>query len=434
MIGRSHTHRIGWSIIAAACIAVFVLDGSALGQGGGGGGGDRFRGMGPMGGFAQDMFTPGVDRRDLERYESILQLTREQQDTVRALFEGYNEEFRAAASKAREKMDAAREAARESGDRSAFQGMRGMFQELRTQRNAMEQAFFTDVQAVLTPQQQERWPVVERVRRRERTVQRGLMSGERVDVIRIVEGQKLPADTKAALGPVLEQYEAELDKALIDRNKVYDEGLARMGDLFDREDRDAARAEAQKQMDTARQASVRVRDINRRYARQVQQMLPEAAQWEFEREVKRASFPFVYREARVSRELSAAKGFGDLDEGQREGLAALNESYQRDFAALNDQLARATEEAEETITADRVFRARRDEMDDGPAGDLWRKRRELERATGESLRKLLRPEQVERLPKPERDEPNDDGPRRFRRQAEDGGEGDARPQRGGGGR
>ncbi len=434
--------RFTWTVLVAACVAT-ASAGSAHAQGRGGGG-EAFRRMGAAGGFGQDMFTPGVDSRELERYQTILSLSREQHETVRVLFEGYNEEFRASAATvrekmtaARERMDAAREEARQPGDRSGFQEMRGMFQEFRKQRDDMERAFLSDVQSVLTPEQQARWPVVERVRRRERTVQRGLMSGERVDLIKLVDAQELAQETKAGLAPVLSGYETELDRALIERNKAYDDGLTRMGELFGAGDPETARAEAQKVMDAARQASTRVRDVNRRYARQVQQMLPEAAQGRFEREFRQASSPAVYRETRASRDLTAAKGFGDLDESQRQSLTALGESYQRDAGALNEQIARTTEQAEESITVDRFFRARRDEIDDGPLGELWRKRRDLDRTTRESLSKLLRPEQIERLPRSERDEDDNAGdgaPGRNRRMGADRGDGETRPQGRGGGR
>lgn len=432
MLGSRRARRVGWTSVAVVGAAVLALGTPALGQGRPGGGGEG-RGQGQRGfggggmfggGMGQDMFTPAVDSRELERYKSILILDKDQNDIVRSLFEGYNEEFRAAAAEVRGKMEAAREEARASGDRGGLGNMRGMMQEFRTRRDAMEKSFFTDVQAILTPEQQTGWPKVERVRRRERTVPRGLMSGERVDVIALVEKQKFAPDVAGAIAPTLEQYELDLDKALIERNKAYEDGFGRIGELFQNGDQEAARAEMQKIMETARAASTRVRDLNRRSARQVQAALPEPAQWGFEKAVREASFPQVYRETRAARALAAAKGFGDLDDTQRQGIAALTESFTRDIGGLNDQLAQATEQVEETITADRIFRARRDEQDEGPAGELWRKRRDLDRTTIENLRKLLSPEQVERLPRP--DDNENQGPGRRGR---DGGEGGGdRPQ------
>lgn len=430
---------LGRTCAALAAALTLGLAAPALGQGrpgGGGGGGPGQRGFGGGGffggGMGQDMFTPAVDSRELERYKTILGLDRDQSDIVRSLFEGYNEEFRAAAAEMRQKLEAARREARESGDRGGFGAMREMFQTFRARREAMEKSFFTDVQAILTPEQQAQWPRVERVRRREHTVQRGLMSGERVDVIQVVEQQKLPQDVRASLTPTLEQYELDLDKALIERNKAYDDAMTRIGELFQNGDPEAARAEMQKIMDASRSASIRVRDLNRRYARQVQGMLPEAARWEFERAVRQASFPQVYRETRASRQLAAAKGFSDLDDAQRQGIQALSEAYARDLGQINDQLAQATERMEETITADRIFRARMGGMEDGPAAELWQKRRDLDRTTGESLRKLLRPEQIERLPRQNPDE--DEGPGRRFRGGDGGGEGQqGRPRRRDGG-
>jgi hypothetical protein len=58
----------------------------------------------------------------------------------------------------------------------------------------------------------------------------------------------------------------------------------------------------------------------------------------------------------------------------------------------------------------------------GPLGDLYRKRRELGSKTEDQLRKILTPEQQERLPRNE----GDNGP--GRRRGGDGQDG-ARPQR-----
>ena len=408
-------------VVAAASVAWLVAGSSALAQGRGGGGGF---GGGRMGGMfgGGDMFAPSIDSRELDRYEQILGLSRDQRDLVRDLFDGYQQEFRAAATGIREKMEAAREQARAQreagGERAgggqggaAFSEIRDTMTQFRTQRDKMEQGFFADVQAVLTPEQTALWPKVERTRRRERTMQRGLMSGERMDVMRLVDEASVTGETRATIAPLLEQYEMDLDRALVERNKVYDDGLGEaMANFRGPEDAQnpEALARAQRLMTAARDASVRVRDTNRRYARQVMEALPAEQRPAFERAIKQASFPGVYRATRTSRELTAAAGFADVDATQRQAITELTTSYNRQLEVLNDQLATATEQNEMSMTVERLVRrfgrGGGGGGDDDPAADLREKRRELDRTTTDGLRKLLTTEQVERLPQAEEDE------------------------------
>jgi hypothetical protein len=195
-------------------------------------------------------------------------------------------------------------------------------------------------------------------------------------------------------------------------------------------------ARAQRMLTTARDASVRVRDTNRRYARQVMEALPEDQRPAFERSIKQASFPGIYRATRSSRELTAAAGFADADAPQRQAIAELTASYNRQLETLNDELATATEQNEMSMTVERMVRrfgrgGGGGGGDEDPTADVREKRRELDRSTSESLRKLLTAEQIDRLPQPDEDE----SPGRRGSQGADGrGDRGDRPRRDGGDR
>jgi hypothetical protein len=193
---------------------------------------------------------------------------------------------------------------------------------------------------------------------------------------------------------VLERYEEELDRELINRERVQESLMGRMGEMRMGGDMGAM----QRMMEEGREASVRVRDVNRRYARQVQEALPENKQFEFARAVKTASFPDIYRETHAERSIAAAAGFADLDATQREGLESIRTNYTREVSVLNDRLAAAQEELEMNFNIQRMMQGGRDL---GPVGELRRQKRELDQNTVENLQKLLRPEQVSRLPQRE---------------------------------
>ncbi len=211
-------------VAVAAMVAVAGLAAVAPAQDGGGGRGG--------GGFGGQMMGAGVNSRDLERYQDMLNLTKDQRETVKALFEGYQEQSRNSGQEMRDKMQEMRDQMRDGGDADARRGMGQMMTEFRQKRQKMDDSFFSDVQAVLNEQQKTIWPKVERTRRREQNINRGLMSGERADVIKIVEEEKLPAEVKAKVQPVLDQYEVELDRELTARTKITDENMAKVMDII----------------------------------------------------------------------------------------------------------------------------------------------------------------------------------------------------------
>jgi hypothetical protein len=170
-----------------------------------------------------------------------------------------------------------------------------------------------------------------------------------------------------------------------------------VGQLF----RDGDMDKAQDLLEKGREASIAVRDVNAKFARQIEGMLPADKQAAWKDAVRRASFPQIYRPSQASRALEAAAGFSDLDDSQRTSLAALQATYSRDSASVNSRLAEEQQKAEETMTIGQIMRRGRGGgggQDEGPMGDLRRERRDLDRTTLESLKKILKPEQVERLP------------------------------------
>ncbi|GMV27494.1 MAG: hypothetical protein AMXMBFR58_35250 [Phycisphaerae bacterium] len=391
------TGRMGFvrARVAAAVIAVGIVTiatGSALAQPGGGRGGGGMRG--PMG----DMFSAPVTTREIEVFTQVAGLTTDQKEAAATILEGYQEQFRAKATKVQREMEKVRDKFQESRDPAVWQEMRGTMQDFRAERKAIEEQFFADFKAILTPEQVERWPAIERAHRRSRTVSRGMMSGERVDLVTIIESSKFPVEVQASVIPVLGEYEEALDRELIARNKAYDdvadafsqgggpEGFARAGDL----------------MTKGREASIRVREVNRKYARQLADMLPDDYKATFDEAVKRASYPEVYRTTLTSQQIAAAEKFEDLDQAQKDSLESLKQSYSRSLAAVNERLAAAITEREEAFDPRQMgnrFGRGRDEND--AASVLRRERRELDESTAESLKKLLNAQQVERLPQEE---------------------------------
>ncbi len=358
-------------------------------------------GGGPGGfmGRMEQMFDPSVTSDDIKTWKSRLKLTDDQSTTVEALFEAYQVQFAADAKAAREKVDALREEAREAQDPSMFEDIMKERQAFQKKRDEMEKSLFGDVKAVLNEQQLAEWPRIERDRRREQTLGNGLIAGERIDVAQLVSELNLTPEQLAPISPILDQYKDELDRELITRNQYYEQAQGRMRDFMRAamtED-GGDNTELEKLIKDGREAGMRVRDVNRKFVRQIEPMLPDAQRTKFDDEVKRQSYPMVYRPTYAGRVLDAADKFEDLTADQRSALSGIRETYSRDLSALQVKMEKAVEDQQASFSLQSMRRGPFGMMD-GAMGDLDRQRRELDDATADKIKALLTPEQASKLP------------------------------------
>jgi hypothetical protein len=370
------------------------------GQGGDQGGGRRFGGGGPGGGGGMmgAFNSPTMNSRELTKYSEILALDGDQKEAAKALLDGYEQSFNTKREEMREKIQQAREEARNNGGGGGggggFAAFREIGQKWQADREKLDKDFMNDLKGLLTPEQEKaNWARFERVHRRDHSMDRGLMSGERMDVVKLVEDAKLDPDTKAKVDPILARYEEDLDRELQNRDQVQKETFAKMADAMG--DQDAM----QKLIQTGREAAVRVRDVNRKYAREVQAELPEDKAFEFAKAVKQASFPNVYNETFGQRSITSALGFRDLTDEQKQTITTIRDAYTRDLAGLNDKIAAAQEQMEMNFNAGQMMGGGRG--DQGELGDLRREKRDLDRATLDKLEAALTEDQKARLPQPE---------------------------------
>ncbi len=390
---RNQMHRAMLTVVVGLAMAVAAQAQPGRGPGGPGG---------PFGGGGG----PPVTTAQLERYAKVLGLTADQREAAKALVEGAEKQSREAGEKMREEFRKAREAEENGGGGGGPpEGMRERMDKMRTERENLEKATLSDIKSILTPEQEKLWPSVERMRRREAVGRQGMISGERVDLLEIAERQEWAAEVKAKAKPVLEAYEMDLDRALVQREEVYRDGMGAVREKM----RDGDEAGAQAIMDRGRQASQRVRDVNKKYARELEEILPDAGKQALRGAVLRASFPRIYNPRLAERQLEAAGKLKGLDTAQAEQIKALSEKSGRDYKALRDKLVAATEDAENNLkVGDMRQRFRGGGGDEeGVMGDLNRERRQLDRGVEAKLKEILKPEQMKELPS-EQDE--EDGP------------------------
>lgn len=392
----------------------------------------RDRGNGGGGGFGMfrnALEKPTLNERDLESALIGLNLTEDQREAVTALVDGYQEQAEQVAQQSRQARQSAMEAMRDGGPEAAAEAWQKTAEDQkkwRTEREKLDASLLSDVQAILMPEQTSKWESVRRQIVRSQSMRQGLLAGERVDVLVLVNKLELTEQDREQLRPVLEQYELDIEREIAARDRVTNEAVSSFepAQLFDPEKRE----DLTKRMEARREASEKVREVNSRFAKQVAALLPEASRVQFDRAYKEASFPDVYRTTQAGRALTAAEGFGDLTADQRLAIADLYDSYTQQVERLRPRLEEATLEAEKNFSianalsgmgpGQRMRGAEGRNNQPDPQRELRQERRELDDKALADLKKILSVEQAARLPEPE---PGD----QMRRQRGNGGQGRA---------
>ncbi len=340
-----------------------------------------------------------ITTRSVDEYAKLLELTAEQHETVKTLHEGY----RAAWKAADEERESKQEAAQEKMQDGDFEGMGKAISETMdafAEKTAkIESQFMEDMKAALTAEQLERWPAVERHRRRDTRLRQSSYSGAGVDLIRLVD--RTGTDPKTAeFSQLLSDYEMAMDRQLIENSsRTSSVAPADKDASFDPKHQD----ELMKVMSENGRA---LRDLNRDYARRFAALMPENLRTTFENELAKRSFPQIYEPTHVEQCLTAASSFSDLDENAKATIAQLNEQWQRESAPLNKAWTQAVVEAEEEAGGSLQLQI---QQWSGGGGNSEIKaardaRRELEKRLRARLDEVLTTAQEERLPAKKRAE------------------------------
>jgi hypothetical protein len=368
----------------------------------------QFFGDGPGGSMGQ----PPINSKQVERYAELLGFDADQRDAALALLEGMQSEWTEGAKKIREEIDALREEFRESRDVSIWtERLPGMMARQREAATKLEKGFISDVQSLLTEEQQGGWPRFERAYRRDSTITRGRLSAESVDILSLAKDLPLSASSVSTVQPILDQYESDLDRALVARNQIVDEAQARVGMGPGALEQALQDEEFQKLREKAREARLCVRETNQRYARQIAAALPTDEATKFTDEFTRRSFPDVFRSTLTAESLAAASRFEDLTSDQQQSIASMRSAYAEVLERLNKSLMEATEKYEATsegyaaaLGGGMRFRTggpggESDDQKPDPIQEARTAKRDMERKALDNLKAILNDGQRDRLPK-----------------------------------
>jgi len=264
------------------------------------------------------------------------------------------------------------------------------------------------IQELLAEEQMARWPALQRVLLRVKTLPRGRLSGERVDVVALVDALDLTDEQREALDEVLLAYELALDEALRRRNAFLDGAQPKIDECLGNRDFETAMDLA----DRAARRRIAVRDLNMNYGEQVASMLQDDGLRDMMRaKFREASFPRIARPTYADRAFDAALEIPALDENRRETITTMYDVYRQEREQLNEALTRAimaSEPSEPRRSIEDIASMRNGgpisfggEDDTGdPVRALRQRARDLDERHVALLRSLLAPDELAQLPAP----------------------------------
>jgi hypothetical protein len=122
----------------------------------------------------------------------------------------------------------------------------------------------------------------------------------------------------------------------------------------------------------------------------------------FTAEVNKRSYPRIYRDAHIAKQIAAGIELADVSPEQQRSLRELKEQYTREAATVNETLARETDKAEEEAggsIALMMNRFMREGNKEEGLKEARAKRSELDEKTEARLKEILSKDQMKQLPK-----------------------------------
>jgi hypothetical protein len=391
MAGLGHVWKTVQGLVAAAATAgaALVMVPAARAQ------------FGAAGGFA-DAFEPDFIRRDVRFIVESLELDEGQRLIVETFFDDYQNAFEEGLSAMRERMTNMRDEIASGDPRQIMEKLFRPVDEWRNEKITLKNRMLDDIKTILSEVQLAEWDSFERKLVREKSLHKGRLSGETLDLFQLLREAEVAEPVQDQIKPVLDEYEVKLDVALRRRDRVIADSHPDLMQALRDDNPQIGLQVVERQV----RERVAVRDVNDTYAGLVAAALPEGLSGRFRDLANQRSHPRVFRPTAVNRIFDAARELPDLQPATLEAIVAIESAYNAELARFNEQLVKVVREHEpvdmrrsaETYAARMGTAGRAAAPERDPVREEFRRRDQMALPYVIQLRNLLTPEQFAALP------------------------------------
>ncbi|MBG83233.1 MAG: hypothetical protein CMJ40_01660 [Phycisphaerae bacterium] len=350
---------------------------------------------------------PEYFTRDLLIFIEGLDLDETQAVIAEAIFDDYEMQFDAGKLLMEQEIEALTneiKAMKGQGQQDKILEMVVMpIQDWLVRREELNSQLIENVKIILIPEQQELWTAFNRRLYREKKLDDGKFSGERVDLFIIARDTNVDSQIEPAK-QIMDDYAMQLDQALHARQRLIEgEDTSLLDSLQNRTNNPSVDIDVKKKIIEHR---IKVRNINDLYREEIAAVLdPEKAD-AFRTETLRRAYPKIYRTTNAERVFDEAlatydpAGGGEgpgpkADKQTYDAIWSLYGEFLGQMALINDKLYAITRSSEpETQRARLENQIRRSngeqvERPQNPLTELQQEKRELESEYLKRLRDLL---------------------------------------------
>jgi hypothetical protein len=286
-------------------------------------------------GRPQDAFSPAISVADINVIARVLTLGEAEREALRALYEGHASAMKVRRDVVEEELQDLIELAQVAEDWTKAQPGASKEDGWTSEAAKLRDGFLADLKSLLTKEQTDRWPLVERELRRFNQIAGGRFGGESIDLIRMVEDLAPATWQDPAAAELLTQYATRIDALLKTREEATSGEQSQSFHAMVRTDK----AAAERIWAGARSARIAVRDLNLSTMERLAAMLPEDKATALRRKFLERAYPALLKPTRTERFVRAANTLETLDKGQRAAVDSIVAEYDRRLWELLKEMA-----------------------------------------------------------------------------------------------
>jgi len=357
--------------------------------------------FGAQSSFAE-AFQPDFLPRDMTTFNDYLSLEDWQRPIVEMLLEDYNDSFRAGVDSVRDEMRAISERIQGGSNANVMDLVMGPVQTWMAEKRRLADGFLSNVRSQLSDRQRDQWPAFERALRRDKSLPRGELSGESVNMVVLLRGMPLDAEIRESIQPTVDRYTIRLDEALQARENVIRSVEDRLAAAMRDMDFNAGLAAS----DQIMAARVAVRTIQDQSATEIEQALPTSYRADFRNRHRMAAYSKVFRSGgQMDRFFEAVRAIDNLRPDQIASINSIETNYWEQIESINGQMVDAIREEEPTEARRRTeaIRARHEgrpvpTREPARSSQLMVERDAIGDQTRKAIMALLEQDQLAQLP------------------------------------